>query len=585
VRSCVIASSVLLAAPGLAQQAPARPSLPRSAVPSREEVTPPAPEGARAPRPSVTIDTSRTFRIAPCPLEQSDVKASITKLRFSSATDKLLPPEIEHILADIAPPKSDGPTPIAVVCDLRDQATARLRRAGYIASVQIPPQSLDTGELLLQVVTARIVEVHVEGDAGSHRGALLQRIEQLKKLDPLNERDAERVLLLSSDIPGVDVQLALRPAGTGPGQLIGDLTIISRRFAVLGNIQNYGSHQLGRWTAYVRGEAYGVLTPSDLLYAGVSTTFQTQEQKIAQVGYVTGIGSNGLTLGGRFTYAWSRPDLGDLDIRSRTLIGGIDLIQPLLRRVNGNLSVAGGFELIEQRTRLFDKDKSSVPLNRDKIRVLYGRLSGNHLWRRRSGAELFSLSGSVEIRKGLDILNATKRGSGASGSGYTPSRFEGDPEALVIRANVDAALTFGLFQLASGVKAQWSNHPLLNYEEFALGNLSVGRGYDPGANSADRAVGWTNELRFNWPGESRLPTQLFGFYDQVDIWNLDTGSTETGRRLRSWGAGVRVVLPGRVVLEGVYAHPADRALSIDDKPPPDRFLLSLTVRFSPEGHR
>ena len=40
-----------------------------------------------------------------------------------------------------------------------------------------------------------------------------------------NRYQAERYLLLASDIPGYVVRLTLRPAGTVPGDVIGDVTV------------------------------------------------------------------------------------------------------------------------------------------------------------------------------------------------------------------------------------------------------------------------------------------------------------------------------------------------------------------------
>ena len=569
----LIATAALLAREGAAQE---RPNVPNS-VPSREQVLPPTPQPLR-PTPRVNVDASRAIRTAPCPLESSPVRVVLSTVRFAQPDDKPLVPEIARALAGIKI-VYPGDHPISAVCYVRDAANSALRRKGYIASVQIPPQSITNGELKLTVVTARITEVRVHGDAGHYRDALLARIAKLKALDPLNERDAERILLLASDIPGLTVQLSLRPAGTLPGAVIGDLTISRRRFAILGNVQNYGSHELGRYTGYARGEYYGLLTASDVAYVGLSSTVQTREQQVAQIGYTTGLFSGGATIGARFNYAWSRPDLGQLDLRSRSLIGGVDLLIPVVRSLDSNLSVGGGGEIIEQRTRVFTGDGSS-PLNLDKLRVLFLRSSGSLRARRTDGREIVSLAGGVEVRKGLGILGATPRGQTGTASGYTPSRFNADPQAWVVRANVDGVVHAGPVSAATDVKAQWSNHPLLNFEEFAIGNLTSGRGYDPGSNSGDRAVGLANELRFDIGAIRTLPIQLFGFGDIVWLWNLDQNTTERSRRLRSAGGGARVTLPGRMFLELSYAHPFDKPLSLSPRKPPGRVLMSLTAQFA-----
>ncbi|QJU57727.1 ShlB/FhaC/HecB family hemolysin secretion/activation protein [Sphingomonas sp. AP4-R1] len=569
----------LIAALAVASPAVAQERVP-DAVPSREQIQPPTPQSTAPAGPSVRVDASEALGTAPCPLDTSTVQVDLRTVRFTAADGKPLPDAILQELAAVTVPKP-GEQPVGAVCRIRDAATAALREAGFIASVQVPPQEIDKGELTLTVILAHIVEVRVRGEPGHYRRALLQRIEQLKALAPLNEHDAERILLLTGDIPGLDVQLALRPAGTAPGAVIGDLTIVRRRFALLGNVQNYGSKQIGRETAYVRGEMYGLLTPSDLGYVGASVTRTVREQKVGQIGYITGLRSGGATFGLRASYAYSRPDLGLLDLRSRSLIGGFDLTVPIVRTVTRNLTIAGGAELIEQRTKVFGGGQST-PLNRDKLRVAYLRGTGNLRRMRADGRDIYALSGSIEVRRGLGIWGATRRSEGSSGSGYTPSRFGGDPQAWIVRANLDATVHLGLLSAGSGMRSQWTPHPLLNFEEFSLGNLSIGRGYDPGSNSGDRAIGLQNELRFDLPILRALPIQLFGFGDIVWLRNLDENTTEGKRTLRSAGGGVRATLPGRLLFEITYAHPFDRALSFDDRPPPARVLASLTAQFAPQ---
>jgi len=563
----------MVAQGGAAQE---RPSVPNS-VPSRQQVLPPTPQPLRPAAPP-RVDASRVARTAPCPLENSPLRATLSAVRFTRPDGSAVVPAIAQALAEVRVPAGDGP--ISAVCTVRDRANEALRSRGFVASVQIPPQTLASGTLTLVVVTARITEVRVRGDAGRYRAALLPRIEKLKALDPLNERDAERILLLANDIPGLSVQLSLRPAGTTPGAVIGDLSITRTAFKIIANVQNYGSRQLGRYTGYARGELYGLLTPTDIGYLGISTTIPFREQQVVQAGYTSGVGSNGFTAGGRFNYAWSRPDLGALDLRSRSVIGGIDLLQPLVRQVDRSLSVGGGAELIEQRTRVYG-DGGSSPLNLDKLRVLYLRSSGSLRLRRGDGSEAFLLAGAVEVRKGLSVLGATRRGEDGAGGGYTPSRFGADPQAWVVRANVDGSVRLGPVSIASDVKAQWANHPLLNFEEFAIGNLTSGRGYDPGSNSGDRAVGLANEVRLDIRRFPRVPLQLFAFGDVVWLWNLGGDTTEARRRLRSAGGGIRATLPGRLFLEASYARPFDRAFSLDQRRPPARVLLSLTAQLAP----
>ena len=548
-------------------------------LPSREQVELPRPDEAR-PRSRVRVDSEGAVQTAPCPLERYDLQVDIKSVRFTGVGGAPLSPALAPLLAPIGPP-AGGTQPIRVVCDVRDEATERLRRAGYVASVQIPPQTIETGELRLEVVTARIVEVRVRGDAAPYRDTLTSRIEQLRALDPLNERDAERILLLAGDVPGLDVQLQLRPAGTAPGDVIGDLEVRYTRASFLANVQNYGSKQLGRETAYLRGEIYGLTGSPGVTYAGVSSTLDIDEQQVVQIGHVAGLTDGGLNLGASFLYAWSRPDVGLLDLRSQSLIGRIEIAQPLVRSLRRNFTLRGGLEIIEQRTRVFSGG-NGLPLNRDKLRVAFLRAEAGLRAPTPIGTDLYSIGAALELRRGLDIFDATKRREVSPG-GFTPSRIEGDPTATVIRGEVDGVFAFGpVLSLAVEGIGQWANNPLLNFEEFSLGNLTIGRGYDPGANSADRAVALRVEPRAKLFENDKVRAEAFGFYDSVWIWNEDPNAVEDGRKLASYGGGVRILLPRLALLEVMYARPEDKALLVPDaKRAPDRLLVSLTLQFSP----
>jgi hemolysin activation/secretion protein len=548
-------------------------------TPTRDQVELPRPEERVSERARVRIDSRAAFQAAPCPLNEYDLKVSLQRVQFTGVGGGDLPPEITSILSRVTVPTNPD-QPLRVVCDVRDAATAALRDAGYISSVQIPPQAIETGDLRLEVIVARIVDVRVRGEAPPYRETIGARIEQLKSLYPLNQRDAERILLLAGDVPGLDVQMQLRPAGTVPGEVIGELTLVYNPVNFLVNVQNLGSKQLGRETVYARAEAYGLLGTSDMTYVGGSTTLDFENQQVLQVGHVSGIGNSGATLGGEFLYAWSNPDIGALDLTSRSFIASLEAGVPLARTLRTRARLASGLEILEQRTRVSD-----VPLNRDKLRVAYVR--GEYFHREPSpGADdLYSLRGALELRKGLDIFNATERGE-VSSAGFTPSRFEGNPTAFVAKAEVDGVIGIGpIFSLAATAEGQWANDPLLNFEEYSIGNLTIGRGYDPGANSGDRVLGLRGEVRaavhrFQRPGGGKV--ELFGFYDSVWIWNLDTGSIENDRRLGSWGGGLRGILPGLAIFEAIYARPEDKALLTPDaRRAPDRLLLSLTMQFSP----
>jgi hemolysin activation/secretion protein len=566
-RSCVLMMAGTAGGANLAQ-----PIAAQVVLPSRQEVTPPTPDARQES--AVSVDSSRALEQPACPFETSSLKVTLTTLRFVRPDGSALQPEIAAAIAGIDVPQ--GEQSISVVCALRDRANAALRRAGWVASVQIPAQEITGGTLQLQVVTARIVEVRVRGSAGPYDSILRERIAQIQALDPLNEKKAERLLLLAGDIPGLEVQLSLRPAGTRQGEVIGELSLAFRRFAVVANVQNQNSRLTGRETGYARAEIYGLTGLSDVTYVGVSSTADFREQIVAQAGHIMGLDRNGMTLGGRFTYAWSRPDLGALDLRTNTLITGFDLARPLIRSLRTNVRATGGFDYVDQRS-VVRTEGGSVPLTLDKLRIGFIGLDGDYRTVRYDGATAFSIASSLQVRKGVDVLGSSDIGFA---NGRLTSRIDGNSRALVVRGTIDTVIGVGpIFSLAGQGQAQWTNDPLLNYEEFSVGNLTIGRGYDPGVSTGDRAVAGRGEVRAEMPLITDIGTQLFGFYDHVYLRNLDRNAIEPKRTYRSYGGGARFSWPGHLVLEVMYAHPLDRVSKLDEDRPPDRVLVSLTAQF------
>ena len=93
----------------------------------------------------------------------------------------------------------------------------------------------------------------MRGNAGRAERLIAAYLERLTEREVFNRYEAERYLLLAGDLPGYNVRLALRSAGTARGEVIGE--VIVQRYRALADVtvQNYGSRELGRWGALLRG--------------------------------------------------------------------------------------------------------------------------------------------------------------------------------------------------------------------------------------------------------------------------------------------------------------------------------------------
>ena len=559
--------------------------------PTREEVT--RPESPLPQRRAPRLDVEGGIERAPCALDSPDFK----DIRFT-----LRDVQFEGLqgmsAADLAPayqPLVGKEQPISVVCEVRDRAATILRNAGYIAAVQVPEQRIGDGVVHLRVLMAKLTQVRVRGDATGAERTIAGYLNQLTEEPVFNRYEAERYLLLASDLPGYNVRLTLRPAGTAPGEVIGDVTVQRIPAFADVNIQNMGSRDLGRWGGLVRGQLYGLTGLGDRTTLSLFTTSDFHEQQTVQLGHDFHLGPEGLSLSDNFTYSWAKPDTDDgSDILAKTLLNTFEIGYPFVRRQASTLRGSLGMDIVNQSVDIDDID-----LTRDKLRVGFARLgwdavSTDFSVPGRSFAEpfwrLFSL---LELRKGIDIFNATEpcgpEGEGCLGDGEVPpSRLEGRSTAAVLRWTGYGELRpLRRVTAAFGVRAQYAWKPLLSFEEFSAGNYTVGRGYDPGALLGDRGWGTQSELRFG----SRVPANAksvaiegFAFWDHAKIKNLDElFVVEQSRHLNSVGGGARFNFD-RFALDATVAVPLTRVGPDNEKPDP-RLLISLTSRLWPWSYK
>ena len=555
-------------------------------VPSvtREQAEPPRVE-PELKKPAVEIQTDKALDADDCELERSDIRVNLREIDFKGVGGGPVKAELAPLLAGLQPEEA-GDQPISVVCRIRDRINGVLARSGYVARAQVIPQELQDGTLRLVIVAGRVVEVRVRGDMGRFGGALDSRLERIRALDPFNKNEAIRILLLANDIPGLKVRMSLRNAGSAPGDLIADVEASATSALVLANVQNFGSRQLGREVATLRGEFYGVTGLADRTYLSLSNSLQWNEIHIGQLGHDFALNDGGLRLGARVSLAQSEPDIKNLDLQSRSLIAGLELSMPVHKGLNSELGVTLGGEVLNQATRVLSST-GKVPFTHDQMRIGFLRFDGYYRQLDQTGDPRFRISGTAELRKGFDILGATK--TGQVENQFAPSRFEGVATATVARGEILAEVTpIPVFTLSAKAFGQWTNKPLLNLEEFSIGNFTYGRGYDPGANGGDRAIAARLEPRLRIGTFGPVEVEATGFYDIVHLRNLDNSAgSEASRTFHSTGGGLRFVLRDRpsgemrAILEVGYAKPLDRALVSDLKKPTDRVLVSLTTKLWP----
>lgn len=578
-----LATASLIALAGL-------PTVVGAQAPTREEIQ-------RAPAPPPTRDGPRlrvddAVERAPCPLADpqfKDITVTIADARFNGLDgipESLVRPSWAQLVGKTVS--------IAEVCEIRDRAATALREAGYLAAVQVPPQRIENGVVTFDVLVAKIVGFQVRGSAGRSEGMIKRILDAIRAQPVFNVRAAERYLLLARDLPGFDIRMTLRPAGTVRGEVIGEVLVERTPVTVSANIQNLGSREVGRFGGIVQANFNGVFGIGDRTSIGVFSTSDFEEQQVVLASQEIRIGREGLTLGADFNYAWSRPTLDPpVDLRSRTLTATLRASYPLVRRQAVNLNLGGGFDFIDQSSTI-----AGLPLTQDNIRVAFARADVDAIDAASIGStEGYSaseprwrLGGSLELRQGLDVLGASPScGPGAvncTGPGLVPpSRLTGDSTAFVARAEALAEvrpLPMLAFRLVGRV--QYSPSALLSYEQFSAGNYTIGRGFDPGTLTGDSGIGVRGEIAYGSlvPSTRRdLAWQGYGFIDAAWVWVDDpVPGTANPQKLQSAGGGIRAAFGDRFQLDGGFAIPF-RAAGLQTRRGDARVLISLTVKLLP----
>ena len=587
----IVGAGLLAPTPAMAQPPAVQPPAvqpPTAPTPTREELQRRNAPRARPGRPRLEVEGG--LERAPCALDRPEnagirfTPTAVTFANLKGVPAGALRPAYEQYIGQ--------EQPLTVICEIRDRAATILRNAGFIASVEVPEQEIAGGQLRFDVLMAKLVAVRVRGTGGRAERLIASYLEHLKEDEVFNRFNAERYLLLVNDLPGYVIRLSLRSAEGARGEVVGEVTLLRTPFYADASIQNFGSEALGPWGVAFQGQANDLTGMGDKTTLTAFTTLDFQEQRSLQIAHDFLVGSEGLGFGAQFTYAVADPDLGDpgLNVASETLFATAAVDFPFIRSQTRNLRGSAGLDVVNQDVRF-----NGLDLSRDRLRVAFARLTGDWI-APFEGSTRYSLQeprwrvgASLELRQGLDLFGATQKCENAFGcfapGVVPPSRVDADPFATVLRASI-----YGEWRplrnvtMALGGRLQHSHSSLLTFEEFSIGNYTVGRGYDPGIALGDRGGGVQAELRYGSlarPSSSGIAAEAFLFLDEAWTNNEPLGgSPGLSERLTSFGAGLRMAISETNRLELLIAAPLDEVELLGVRPDP-RILVSFSTSLWP----
>ncbi|MEO1494840.1 MAG: POTRA domain-containing protein [Pseudomonadota bacterium] len=456
--------------------------------------------------------------------------------------------------------------------EISNRIERRYRSDGFVATrVIIPPQAIRDGTPTLEVFEGKIIHYEINGEIGPVKKQMASLLDNLLTDEPARWTDLERYLLLARDLPGISLTGTLRSAGdSAPGGVI--LVVDAARKPIDGfvNLQNRNAEPTGTFT--ISG---GAAANSNTEYAerigGVALlALEVPEQVTGFASYEQSIGNDGMIVRFTGTHGFSEPKdaLRDLELSTSTTILNVALEYPVVRSRDVSIWTRGGVEFSDQRT-----SASGQELFDDQVRLLFAGARGLFLPPLGGVSEF-----DFELRQGLSTWGAPKISAGRS-------RADATPDFTVVKGSISHTQPVPpFFEIFGSFEGQHSNKPLPTIEEMSLGELTVGRGYEPGSLTADTGFGVIGELRFFPPGVEAWwldSFQVYGFLDYGRAYDIGnpTNNPAGFEELASGGFGIRFQVFETFFGDVYYAQPTTRGLSTSERQPEPTVKFTLTKFF------
>ncbi|MGB0507691.1 MAG: ShlB/FhaC/HecB family hemolysin secretion/activation protein [Pikeienuella sp.] len=445
--------------------------------------------------------------------------------------------------------------PLTALYDIAGRVQAHYRNDDFIFTRAIvPAQQIEDGIVNIEVIEA-VIENAVVEEPGEPIGPVKVLAEQIvsRLIGQVNPSGAllEDVLFTLNEVPGITRATAVPQAG-GAGRGALAIYVNVERDAAEGIIyaDNRQTQAVGRgifgvsYTFNSYGEAADTTTFSlfNSFYFD-NYDLDLDERNTVQVEHSAILNPSGLKGSARLLYSQTAPgdEQKDVGILGRQILFSLELSQPLVRSKELNLTAAIGAEFLDSTT---DVSLGEINVSDDRLRIASAEIGG--LSRDSLGYTLFSL----EARQGLPILSSTNAGD-------VKSRGDGSTDFTLFRADIERQFVvndeFSFLLRGSG---QFAFQPLFASEEFAIGGLTYGRGFDPSVATGDLGVGASGEM--HWIkhieiDEFRMSLETYTFLDGGYIKNLREGEPGSDFVI-SFGGGLRAYLPDDYVVGVELTH-------------------------------
>lgn len=418
---------------------------------------------------------------------------------------------------------------------IAENVDAAYRSAGYLAITVVPVQDFPDGNIRLQVYESYVGTVEITSTIPGIAERLAPYIDRITAMRPIRIKDAERILLLMSDLGGLEVEgVLVRPDAPGGGALLRLDIGFERQSASLG-LDNLGSDTAGPL------ELSGNVAVNDLLglfdtvsLVAVTVPNAPQELIFLQASQDVPIGFHGLSAGYDLSYVTQKPG-GDLkadDLQIESVVGTVRLDYPFIRTIDQSL-----YGRLEVNLRNDRVDMMGLRAAREQTRWAALSLAYD------------SQNGPTSFSTGAEI---------GLGLGHETALPDVPDDYSFARVNLDLTRDLGADTAVRFRSAgQYSATPLPAAAQFALGGDPYGWAFDggslAGASGAAAALEITHDIETGWSAVPVLAWTSFADYGLV--WNDEAGADYARDALGSVGVGISGLYLEKIAFQLIAAVP------------------------------
>jgi hemolysin activation/secretion protein len=409
----------------------------------------------------------------------------------------------------------------------------KYRERGYfLVRVFIPPQQVKDGIFKIKIVEGYINEVFIQGSDDKMNERIEKFALQLTAYKPLSLATLERVLLLLNDLPGVSGTAVLRQgAELGASDLLVTVNPLPTSQAI--TVGNENAKDVGPASINYN---LNVTEPLDLpgfwnLNLTQAGDLVHSELYALSTRYSQAIGKDGAVWSVGLTASQAYPGLylAYLNIVSTSTAINPKLHYPLMRTRESSIYIDTGLSFNRSQTDI----KSTLSTSAVRTNVAELTPSWNlDGWM--DGTQTLSLS----VFKGFQGFGSNLASDAlAFSSPFNPDFLKFDysfQRTQQLPKN---------FSIQLNISGQFTRDKLPSAELASYGGQSSGRGYDSGAISGDRGIGFLFEVRRDtdlaWaPYIGNM--QLYASFDASAANSIAYDSNEGSRiYLSSWAVGSR----------------------------------------------